>query len=80
MGLKEGGYVKKIVKAWIHQIIEFDSEEEYNKYADEISKNGKKWDASLVIDEKTGKVTATVRKQYNNNAFPDDEKEGEESV
>lgn len=80
MGLKEGGYVKKIVKAWVQQIIEFDSEEEYNKYADEISKNGKKWDASLVIDEKTGKVTATVRKQYNNNAFPDDEKEGEESV
>ena len=34
MGLKEGGYVKKIVKAWIQQIIEFDSEEEYNKYAD----------------------------------------------
>ena len=64
MGLKEGGYVKKIVKAWIQQIIEFDSEEEYNKYADEISKNGKKWDASLLIDEKTGKVTATVRKQY----------------
>jgi hypothetical protein len=80
MGLKEGGYVKKIVKAWIQQIIEFDSEEEYNKYADEISKNGKKWDASLLIDEKTGKVTATVRKQYNNNTFPDDEKEGEESV
>lgn len=77
MGLKEGGYVKKIVKAWVQQIIEFDSEEEYNKYADEISKNGKKWDALLVIDEKTGKVTATVRKQYNNNAFPDDEKEGE---
>lgn len=77
MGLKEGDYVKKIVKAWIQQIIEFDSEEEYNKYADEISKNGKKWDASLVIDEKTGKVTAIVRKQYNNNAFPDDEKEGE---
>lgn len=70
--------MKKIVKAWIQQIIEFDSEEEYNKYADEISKNGKKWDApSLLIDEKTGKVTATVRKQYNNNAFPDDEKEGE---
>ena len=69
--------MKKIVKAWIQQIIEFDSEEEYNKYADEISKNGKKWDASLVIDEKIGKVTATVRKQYNNNAFPDDEKEGE---
>lgn len=37
--------MKKIVKAWIQQIIEFDSEEEYNKYADEISKNGKKWDA-----------------------------------
>lgn len=69
--------MKKIVKAWVQQIIEFDSEEEYNKYADEISKNGKKWDALLVIDEKTGKVTATVRKQYNNNAFPDDEKEGE---
>lgn len=72
--------MKKIVKAWIQQIIEFDSEEEYNKYADEISKNGKKWNASLLIDEKAGKVTATVRKQYNNNAFPDDEKEGEESV
>ena len=31
MGLKEGVYVKKIVKAWVQQIIEFDSEEEYNK-------------------------------------------------
>ena len=77
MGLKEGGYVKKIVKAWIQQIIEFDSEEEYNKYADEIANTRNTWDASLLIDEKTGKVTATVRKQYNNNTFPDDEKEGE---
>lgn len=40
-------------------------------------KMGKSGTASLVIDEKTGKVTAIVRKQYNNNAFPDDEKEGE---
>lgn len=74
---KEGDYMKKIVKAWIQQIIEFDSEEEYDKYADEISKKGKLWDASLLIDEKTGKVTATIRKQYNNNAFPDDLKGGE---
>lgn len=69
--------MKKIVKAWIQQIIEFDSEEEYNKYADDLSKNGKKWDSTLLINEKTGKVTATIRKQYNKNAFPDDEKEGE---
>lgn len=69
--------MKKIVKAWIQQIIEFDSEEEYDKYADEISKKGKLWDASLLIDEKTGKVTAIIRKQYNNNAFPDDLKGGE---
>lgn len=69
--------MKKIVKAWIQQIIEFDSEEEYDKYADEISKKGKLWDASLLIDEKTGKVTTIIRKQYNNNAFPDDLKGGE---
>ena len=53
--------MKKIVAAWIEQILEFPTKLEYLAYIESLKK---------------GK-TQKFRKQYNNNAFPDDEKEGE---
>lgn len=38
MGLKEGGYVKKIVAAWIEQILEFPTKLEYLAYIESLKK------------------------------------------
>ena len=38
MGLKEGGYVKKIVVAWIEQILEFPTKLEYLAYIESLKK------------------------------------------
>lgn len=68
--------MKKIIAAWIEQILEFDSEEEYEEYAEKISQTGKKWKCFIEYLE-NGKLRVRVQKQYNNNTFPDEIKGGE---
>ncbi len=65
--------MKKVKIAWIEQILEFDSVEEVSAYTASL-KNGRP-QKFKIIDERileTGKVELRIRKQYNNNAFPDD--------
>lgn len=60
--------MKKILLAWIEQVIQFDSRKEYEDYAAGLI--GK----YSIISERTdaeGKVFIQIRKQYNNNQFPD---------
>lgn len=78
MGLKEGDYVKKIVAAWIEQILEFPTKLEYLAYIESLKKGRpQKFKETSFEQLESGVVRITIRKQYNNNAFPDDEKEGE---
>lgn len=71
--------MKKIVVAWIEQILEFPTKLEYLAYIESLKKKGKpqKFKETSFKQLKSGVVRITIRKQYNNNAFPDDEKEGE---
>lgn len=63
--------MKKIILAWIEQIIEFDSEMEYVAFQHGLKNSKKK---SKVLEEKKladGKYSVHIRRQYNNNAFPE---------
>lgn len=70
--------MKKIVAAWIEQILEFPNRLEYLAYMESL-KNGRpqKFKETAYEQLETGVVRITIRKQYNNNAFPDDVKGGE---
>lgn len=64
--------MKKILLAWIEQKLQFDSRQESMTYVEELKKSGKKF--SIISDEQdaSGKVCLQIRKQYNNNTFPDE--------
>lgn len=64
--------MKKITVAWIEQILEFDSKLEYLAYIGELEQSGKKFKELDYHQDGSGKVTMKVRKQYNNNAFPEE--------
>lgn len=72
--------MKKIVAAWIEQILEFDGKLEYMAYVEGLKQKKQRFKEVSFEQLESGVVRITIRKQYNNNAFPDDEKEGEESV
>ena len=70
---KGGVKMKKVVMAWIEQVIEFDTPIESEAYIVGL-KNGRP-QKFKVLEEKLvdgGRVQIHIRKQYNNNAFPDD--------
>ncbi len=64
--------MKKIVAAWIEQILEFPSESEYQTYTEDLKQ--KKQQFYVVKEEqlKSGVMLIRIRKQYNKNAFPDE--------
>lgn len=70
--------MKKILLAWIEQVVQFDNEAEYEDYLKKLqSGRPQKFSVKDLKKDSEGKVYVTIRKQYNNNAFPDDMKEGE---
>lgn len=69
--------VKKIVAAWIEQILEFPSKMEYQAYIVELEQKNKKFKEVKYEQLESGTIRIGIRKQYNNNAFPDDMKGGE---
>lgn len=70
--------MKKILLAWIEQVVQFDSKLESLTYIEELRRSGRKFSIVSNKQDNSGKVYLQVRKQYNNNNFPDDEKkEGE---
>ena len=62
--------MKKILSAWIEQILQFNSKLEYMAYISDLEQ--KKQEFSVVEQEQdsSGKVTLHIKKQYNNNVFP----------
>ena len=68
--------MKKILTAWIEQVVQLDSKLESLTYIEELRKTGRKFSIISNKQDATGKVFLQIRKQYNNNIFPDDEKKG----
>lgn len=64
--------MKTIVATWIEQILEFPSKLEYMTYIEELRQKKQKFKVIEQNRDVTGKVTLRIRKQYNNNNFPDD--------
>lgn len=71
--------MKKIIAAWIEQILEFDSKLEYMVYMEGLEKKGQKFKVLKHEQLKSGVVRIDIQKQYNNNAFPDEKKKGGEN-
>lgn len=70
--------LKKILTAWIEQIVQFDSKLESLTYIEELKRSGRKFSIVSNKQDASGKVYLQIKKQYNNNIFPDNEKkEGE---
>lgn len=64
--------MKKILLAWIEQKLQFDSEQESLTYIEELKKSDKKFSILSNEQDASGKVCLQIRKQYNNNTFPDE--------
>lgn len=72
--------MKKIVEAWIEQILEFPNKLEYLAYVESLKSGKGKFRIVSAEQLESGVVKVRIRKQYNNNAFPDDLKGGEKDV
>lgn len=60
------------------KLLEFPTKLEYLAYIESLKKGKpQKFKETSFEQLESGVVRITIRKQYNNNAFPDDEKEGE---
>jgi len=63
---------KKILAAWIEQVIEFPTRLEYLAYIERLKAGKTKFKELEYEQSDSGVVRITIRKQYNNNTFPDD--------
>lgn len=70
-------FVKTIVAAWIEQILEFPSKLEYMAYMESLKQKKQRFKEVHYEQLQSGVVRIQIRKQYNNNAFPDDVEGGE---
>lgn len=70
--------VKKIIAAWIEQILEFDSKLEYMAYMEGLGQKKQRFKELSHEQLQSGVVRVRIMKQYNNNAFPDDAVKGGE--
>ena len=64
--------MKKIVAAWIEQILEFDGKLEYMAYVEGLKQKKQRFKEVSFEQLESGLVKVRIRKQYNNNAFPDE--------
>lgn len=62
--------MKKILSAWIEQILQFDSKLEYMAYISDLEQKKQKFSVVEQEQDSSGKVTLHIKKQYNNNIFP----------
>lgn len=69
--------MKKIIAAWIEQILEFPSKLEYMEYLESLKQKKQKFKEVRHEELESGVVKIQIRKQYNKNAFPDNLKGGE---
>lgn len=70
--------MKTIIATWIEQILEFPSKLEYMTFIIDLKQKNQKFKEISYEQVESGVVKLRIRKQYNNNAFPDDEQKGGE--
>ena len=68
---------KRILSAFIEQSLQFDCRTDYEAHVQDLKRGKFKYSLNNFRTDEEGKVYVTVRKQYNNNAFPDDLEGGE---
>lgn len=69
---------KHILKAFIEQLVQLDSEADYKNYIDSLERGRTLYCIKDIRRNTAGRIFVTIRKQYNNNVFPDaKQKEGE---
>lgn len=66
------GGLKRIIAAWIEQILEFDSKLEYMAYIEGLKQKGQQFKEISSKQLESGIVKLRIRKQYNNNMFPEE--------
>lgn len=64
--------MKHIKAAWIEQVLEFDSKDEVQQFIEELEQKKQRRGQQYDVTERIG-TRIRVRKQYNNNKFPDQE-------
>lgn len=70
---------KKILTAFTEQVVQFDNEQEYQGYLLCLKNRKTLYCVKDVKTDAAGKVYVTIRKQYNNNVFPDAQKGSEKN-
>ena len=69
---------QKILTAFIEQVVQLENESDYQQYLNFLKAGRILYCIKDVKKDAAGKVYVTIRKQYNNNVFPDaEQKEGE---
>lgn len=63
--------MKRIVQAWIEQILQFDTKLECMAYIEELKQKKQKFSIIKQEQDGFGVVTLQIRKQYNKNNFPE---------
>lgn len=61
--------MKRIISAWIEQILEFDGKLEYMAYMEGLKRKGQRIIEVSADQLESGVMRIRIRKQYNNNAF-----------
>lgn len=69
---KEVKRLKRIVAAWIEQILEFDGKLEYMPYMEGLKQKGQRFKEISFDQLESGVVKIRIRKQYNNNMLPEE--------
>lgn len=68
---------KHILTAFIEQVVQLDGEADHKDYIDSLKRGRTLYFIKDVKRGAAGKVFVTIRKQYNNNVFPDNAEGGE---
>ena len=61
----------KVRLAWIEQVLEFESEADVSSYKKKLESGRPQIYRIVEESRENGKILLHIRKQYNNNCFPD---------
>lgn len=64
--------MKKVLRAWIEQILLFDSKMEYLAFVETLNTKNQKYKICSTSWDEEGKFRVHIKKQYNNNEFPNE--------
>lgn len=65
------GIKQKVLTAFIEQVVQLDNESDYQQYLNFLKAGKTLYCIKDTKRDAVGKVYVTIRKQYNNNVFPE---------